>query len=132
MNDVKKKFLAGVFLGCVTLFLIAMYVTVYLNEVQFELTDVVVFVLLLTSWFHFFTWGADTKVLKDELGRVVSNKSASISYHVLTTALFVLWILDRILFVRKNEFGNEMLFVALCFALVIYPLIQLIVSKKYT
>lgn len=125
------KLISGIFLFSVTLFLVSMYITDYMNGFEIRITDVVVFVLLLSSWFQFFTWGSDTKVQKDELGKNISNTSAKLSYFILTGSLFILWVIDRITFVRKNEFGNVSLFIALCLAITIFPIIQFFVSRKY-
>lgn len=127
----RTKLISGLFLLVVTVFMVAMYVTTYMTGGKPGITDFMVFVLLLTSWFQFFTWGGDAKAQKDELGQRVSDTSAKLSYFILTGSLFVLWIIDRMVFVRKNEFGNVTLFVALCLAMLLYPVIQFILSRKY-
>ncbi|MDG5471442.1 hypothetical protein P6709_06760 [Jeotgalibacillus sp. ET6] len=125
------KLIGGTFLFLVTLFLITMYITDYMNGLKIGLTDVFVFVLLLASWFQFMTWGSDPKVQKDELGKNVSTTSAKLSYFILTGCLFILWIIDRVSFVSNNEFGNVPLFIALCFAVMLFPVIQFFLSRKY-
>lgn len=127
----RANVIGALFLSGVTLFFIFMYATEYMNGLEIGLTDVMIFVLLLTSWFQFLTWGSDTKVQKDELGEKVSMISARLSYFILTGSLFLLWIIDRMIFIRKNEFGNQTLFAALCLALIIFPLIQFITARKY-
>ncbi|WHY85908.1 hypothetical protein QNH39_25585 [Neobacillus novalis] len=125
------KLICGIFLFLVTLFLVTMYITDYMNGLKIGISDVVVFVLLLSSWLHFFTWGSDPKVQKDELGKNISNTSAKLSYFILTGSLFMLWVIDRITFVRKNEYGNVSLFIALCLAMMLFPIIQFFISRKY-
>ncbi|WP_404452149.1 hypothetical protein LG329_17620 [Virgibacillus necropolis] len=126
-----SNLISGIFLSLATLFLLSMYASEYINGLEIGITDVMIFVLLLTSWFQFFTWGSDKKVQKDELGKKVANNSAKLSYHILTGSLFIVWIIDRIVFVRKNEFGNVSLFIALCLATILFPIIQFFSARKY-
>lgn len=125
------KWVGGVFLFAVTLFLGTMYVTDYMNGMEIGITDVLVFLLLLSSWFQFFTWGPDPKVQKDELGKSVSNTSAKLSYFILTGSLFILWVIDRMTSADPGEFGNLYLFIALCFAVMLFPVTQFFVARKY-
>lgn len=128
--EIRTKLISGLFLFLVTLFLVTMYITDYMNGYNTGITDVLIFVLILLSWLQFFTWG-DPKVQKDELGKSVSNTSAKLSYFILTGSIFVLWVIDRITFARENEFGNVSLFIALCFAVMLFPIIQFFISRKY-
>lgn len=127
----KLNILTAIFLAASTLFLLVMYVTDYMNGVEIGLTGVMVIVLLVMSWLQFLTWGSDTKVQKDELGEKIAMISARLSYYTLTGILFLLWIIDRIVFVRRNEFGNETLFAALCLSIVLFPVIQFFTARKY-
>lgn len=127
----KANILTAIFLVASTLFLLVMYVTDYMNGVGIGLTGVMVIVLLVMSWLQFLTWGSDTKVQKDELGEKIAMISARLSYFILTGSLFLLWIVDRIVFIRRNEFGNETLFAALCLAIVLFPVTQFFTARKY-
>ncbi|MGR9545493.1 hypothetical protein [Priestia megaterium] len=93
-------------------FLITMYITDFKNGYSIGVTGVIGIVVVLTSIFQFATWGLDRKVQKDEMGKKVATISAKTSYHILTISLFVLWVADRIIFVRRNDFGNISLFAA--------------------
>ncbi|WP_033542958.1 hypothetical protein [Planococcus sp. CAU13] len=125
------KLIGGMFLFVVTLFLVAMYVTDYMNGMEIGITDVLVFLLLLSSWFQFFTWGSDPKVQKDEMGKSIFNTSAKLSYFILTGSIFTLWVVDRMTSADTGEFGNLYLFIALCFAVMLFPIIQFFVARKY-
>ncbi|MBA4493352.1 hypothetical protein ACFO25_04165 [Paenactinomyces guangxiensis] len=120
-----------IILGSISIFLAIMYIADFINGMSIEVSDIIVWVLLLTSWFQFLTWGSDNKIQKDEMGKQIAATSAKISYHILTGSLFLLWILDRIIFVRKNEFGNISLLAALCLAIVIFPVIQFFIARRY-
>lgn len=126
------KLISGFFLLTVTIFLSLMYITDYMNGMNIRITDVIVLLLILSTWFQFFTWGSDSKVQKDELGKSISSTSAKLSYFILTGSIFILWVIDRISFERTNEFGNISLFIALCFAVMLYPITQFFIAKKYS
>lgn len=126
------KLISGIFLFAVTLFLVVMYVTDYLNGLEIGITDVLVFLLLLSAWFQFFTWGSDPNVQKDEMGKSISNTSAKLSYFILTGSIFILWVADRMTSAHTGEFGNLYLFIALCFAVMLFPITQFFVARKYT
>lgn len=126
------KLISGFFLLTVTIFLSSMYVTDYMNGMNIRITDVIVLLLILSTWFQFFTWGADSKVQKDELGKSISSTSAKLSYFILTGSIFILWVIERISLERTNEFGNISLFIALCFAVMLYPITQFFIAKKYS
>lgn len=126
------KLISGFFLLTVTIFLSSMYITDYMNGMNIRITDVIVLLLILSTWFQFFTWGSDSKVQKDELGKSISSTSAKLSYFILTGSIFILWVIDRISLERTNEFGNISLFIALCFAVMLYPITQFFIAKKYS
>ncbi|MFP7487886.1 hypothetical protein SFC65_27440 [Priestia filamentosa] len=132
MKREKKGYLiAGIFLAVISLGMIGLYISDYIIDKSLNVSSVVGFILILIAWFQFTTWGSDKKVQKDEMGKKVAAISAQTSYYVLTALLFLLWIADRIVFVRKNDFGNVSLFVALCCSLVIFPIIQFFSARRY-
>jgi magnesium-transporting ATPase (P-type) len=108
-----------------------MYITDFKNGYSIGVTGVIGIVVVLTSIFQFATWGFDRKVQKDEMGKKVATISAKTSYHILTISLFVLWVADRIIFVRRNDFGNISLFAAICLSLVIFPIVQFFSARQY-
>ncbi|MFC7439734.1 hypothetical protein [Laceyella putida] len=123
--------IGGMVLGLISLVLIGLKVTDHLSGDPFEIADIMIFVLLFVAWMQLFTWGIDLKMQKDEMGKQIAYRSATISYNVAAIGLFVLWIIDRIVFMRKEDFGNVSLFAALCFVLVLNPLVQFFVARKY-
>ena len=88
-------------------------------------------VILVGGGFQLFTWRNDETAKKDEMGRQIVYRSSVISYRLLTVILFILWVADRYLYNRTNDFGNEFLFIAVCFAMLLQPILQMIASKKY-
>ena len=53
-----------------------------------------------------------------------------ISYYILIICMFLIWIIDRIVFDRSNDYGNITLFFTLCFTMILYPLVGFIVSES--
>src|SRR5690349_6182494 len=102
----RNNVVGGIILGIITLGLLTLYITDFINDKKLNLNSILGIVLLLIAWLQFSTWGSDKKVQKDEMGKKVAAISAKTSYHILTIALFILWVLDRIIFVRRNDFGN--------------------------
>ncbi|MGK3722531.1 hypothetical protein ACSLFS_26030 [Priestia megaterium] len=132
MKNVQRNYILGiVVLLSFAFFLVTMYITDFKNGYSIGVTGVIGIVVVLTSLFQFATWGFDREVQKDEMGKKVATISAKTSYHILTISLFILWIVDRIIFIRKNDFGNISLFAAICLSLVIFPIVQFFSAKRY-
>jgi len=132
MGNVKKNYvLATIILLSCAFVLFTIYITDFKDGVRLGVTGVIAIVGVITTLCQLATWGFDRKVQKDEMGKKIATMSAKRSYHILTMSLFVLWILDRIIFLRKNDFGNISLFAAFCLALVIFPIVQFFSSRRY-
>jgi len=116
MKNVQRNYVLGiVVLLSFAFFLITMYITDFKNGYSIGVTGVIGIVVVLTSIFQFATWGFDRKVQKDEMGKKVATISAKTSYHILTISLFVLWVADRIIFVRRNDLNCSFSFSTTCF-----------------
>ncbi|MED4253386.1 hypothetical protein P4689_12340 [Priestia megaterium] len=116
MKNVQRNYILGiVVLLSFAFFLITMYITDFKNGYSIGVTGVIGIVVVLTSIFQFATWGFDRKVQKDEMGKKVATISAKTSYHILTISLFVLWVADRIIFVRRNDLNCSFSFSTTCF-----------------
>lgn len=120
----------SVFLAALLILLAAMAIKDYKNG-TIGTSSVTSVVIALAVCLQFLTWGTDRKAQQDEMGKIIAAKSAKISYHILTLALFLFWIADRIVFVRRDDFGNLSLFLALCFCLVLYPVVQLFYVRRF-
>lgn len=103
----------------------------YINGEPPSLSDLISIPILIMSIMQVKTWGFDQKAQKDEMGQMITNTSAKISYFILIVFLFLFYIADRIIFMRKDELGNLSLLVALFFALALLPIVEFIVAKRY-
>jgi hypothetical protein len=120
-----------ILLGAVSLFILGDYVVEFIEKGRVSFSAVTVLLLLFFGWMEIFTWGHDKQAAKDEMGKQIAMKSAKISYYLVISGLFLLWIIDRIVFVRSNEFGNISLLIGLCLALMIHPIVQFFLTRKY-
>lgn len=125
------KWIIGLVIGA---FLIYMAVRTWMKYSSGEpvtTSDLISIPILLMSFMQLVTWGLDSKAQRDEMGQQISLKSAMISYYLLVIALFLLWIADRIVFVRKDDLGNMTLFFALCLSLVLHPIVEFFHARRY-
>ncbi|KPV58993.1 hypothetical protein QJ48_13695 [Paenibacillus sp. A3] len=120
----------SIFVAATLVFFAVMAIKDYMNG-TIGTSSVTSVVVALAICLQFLTWGTDRKAQQDEMGKIIAAKSAKISYHILTVALFAFWIADRIVFVRKDDFGNLSLFLTLCFCLVLYPVVQLFYVRRF-
>jgi len=87
--------------------------------------------ILIGGGIQLYTWRNDERAKKDERGKHIVQQSSVWGYRIMTVALFILWFMDRRMYHSENEFGNPFLFVALCLALILLPMLQLITSRRY-
>jgi len=55
-----------------------------------QTAEILMWIVIISAFFHLAKWGNDLKVQKDEMGQHITNKSGKISYYILTVFLFVL------------------------------------------
>lgn len=133
VSEMKKTFYAqGWILLCIAFIL---FIIVTWTDVQtgnfLSKGNLLMLVILLGGGLQLFTWRNDERAKKDEMGKHIVYRSSLLSYRILVVALFALWLIDRHLYNRTNEFGNEMLFTGFCISLIILPAYQFILSKRY-
>jgi len=132
MKKERLNYLLGLGLMVIlTLFAATTYIGNYKNGLNLETGGVLGIVVLLIAWIQFITWGVDKKAQKDEMGKKITTISAKTSYHILNISLFILWMVDHIVFARKNDFGNISLFAAVCLSMTIFPIVQFITARRY-
>lgn len=93
----------------------------------FGIPEYLVVIGLVIAWSEFITWGSRREVQKDEMGKEIIKKSNNISYNILFIALLIIWIIDY-LFIGNEH--NYPLFIALCLAYTINPVVQYILVKR--
>lgn len=93
----------------------------------FGIPEYLVIIGLVIAWGEFITWGSRREVQRDEMGKEIIKKSNNISYNILFISLLIIWIIDY-LFVGNEH--NYPLFIALCLAYIINPVVQYILVKR--
>ena len=103
----------------------------YLNGENVSISYIISSVFLIMIIIEGITWDMDFKVQKDEMGKKIASQAAMISYYILIICMFLIWIIDRIVF--ENQTIMEILhyFSHFCFTMILYPLVGFIVSRKY-
>jgi hypothetical protein len=132
----KKKFIF--LLNCICLVAIiayTLYVFVTEKRIKMGVFFFVAACLIISSIVNLVTWGdaeAVSEESQDELGKHISYLSYKIGYFVLIIVMFItlvigegktIWSLDNV--------QNSALYLALCASLVIVPITEFFVSKKF-
>ncbi|WP_051330792.1 hypothetical protein [Aneurinibacillus terranovensis] len=126
-----SKFYISLGLGIVLLYMVGSAIMNVISGKPVTTSDLISIATLLMFFMRFITWGMDRKAEMDEMGRRINYQSAKISYFLLIVILFILWIMDRLVFVRKDDLGNMTLFFALCISLVLLPTVEFFLSRRY-
>ncbi|AFH62379.1 hypothetical protein ACVNS2_17180 [Paenibacillus caseinilyticus] len=96
-----------------------------------SIMDLFLLALVLHTLLNTFTWNSMEEE-RDERGRTISTESAAFSYHVLLVLLLLMFIVDLWLGRRNGEFvGNVPLFVVLCAALILQPVVEWWKARKH-
>lgn len=129
MINKKLKVIGIIVLSLVILLFLGLYVVDFFNDSEGQSADILMWVIIILTFFHLVTWGNDSKAEKDEMGQQIKNKSGKISYYILTILLFVLWFIDRQISVP--DLGTIFLLSAFCIGVIIFPIVQFIVSRRF-
>src|SRR5690625_6471293 len=92
MRNKKLKVLTGIVLSVITLLFLGLYIIDFLNDSENPAPDILLWVVVILTFFYSATWGVDSKAEEDEMGQQIKNISGKISYYILITFLFVLCI----------------------------------------
>ena len=60
----RNNVVGGIILGIITLGLLTLYITDFINDKKLNLNNILGIVLLLIAWLQFSTWGSDKKYKK--------------------------------------------------------------------
>lgn len=123
-----KDIIGLIFLIAITLYFGGILVSFFKSGDSYGVTEFLLIIGLLVAWGEILTWRTRREVQKDEMGKTIIKNSSNISYYVVFISLLILWIID-LFFINKGE--NYTLFIALCIAYIIKPIIQFILVKKH-
>ncbi|MFA9558266.1 hypothetical protein ACERII_13240 [Evansella sp. AB-rgal1] len=95
------------------------------------LSDVIFLSMLLLFFFFTITWGSSKKkdgiLPSEELGKQIQHKSASVSYYMIVSLLFVGLIIDRIV----TGTPNTTIMILFGLSLVIQPFITYVIAQTF-
>ena len=123
----KKDIIWLVVLTGITLYIGITLLSYFRIGDTFGIPEYLVIIGLVIAWGELITWGSRREVQKDEMGKEIIKKSNNISYNILFISLLIIWIIDY-LFIGNEQ--NYPLFLAMCLAYIINPVVQFILVKK--
>ncbi|QHS23783.1 hypothetical protein GWK91_12860 [Virgibacillus sp. MSP4-1] len=129
MNNNKLKVLVGTVLSLIIMVLLGLYIVDFINDPDGQTADILIWMIVIVTFFHSATWGSDKKAEKDEMGQRIKNESGKISYYILTVFLFVLWFVYNQM--TESTLGSIFLLSAFCIGVILFPLVQFVIAKKY-
>lgn len=128
----KLSVIGSVLLGVIILAFLGLYAVDFIDDENGQMGDILMWLVIILIFFHGATWGNDSKAEKDEMGRLIKNKSGKISYYILTFILFAFWLIDSLVNENLSGLGNIFLLTALCLAMILYPSYSFFVVRRMT
>ncbi|MGM7681207.1 hypothetical protein ACSVDA_03535 [Cytobacillus sp. Hm23] len=121
----------GLILGLVILSVLSftIFKTITGKEVGFN--EILVFSSLFMMFFSAITWGGEKEkdgiLQNEELGRKITEQSSKISYYILVVIIIIFVFLDY----SVNGTYNFFILGIMGIAMVLLPLVEFLVSRKY-
>lgn len=123
--------IGGIIIATAALIVIGYSIVKIINGGDFGFNEITTISILLAMFFSAITWGDkeenDGVFVGDELGKKITEKSSKISYYILLVVLLIAVTADQIV----NETNNIFLLAALGLGMIILPLVEFLVAKKY-
>lgn len=123
--------IGGIIIATAALIVIGYSIVKIINGGDFGFNEITTISILLAMFFSAITWGDkeenDGVFVGDELGQKITEKSSKISYYILLVVLLIAVAADQIV----NETNNIFLLAALGLGMIILPLVEFLVAKKY-
>lgn len=123
--------IGGIIIGIATLIVIGYSIFKIISGREVGFQEVMVIGTLLMMFFSAITWGnkeeKDGILIDEELGQRITEKSSKISYFILVFFILVAVAADELV----NGTINVFLLAILGLAMIILPLVEFLVAKKY-
>ncbi|MHA6250893.1 hypothetical protein [Oceanobacillus sp. CAU 1775] len=127
----KKRNIGAFIVGAATLITIGFSIYKILTGQEVGFQEVVAMGMLLMVFFSAITWGSkeekDGILVDEELGQKITEKSSKISYFILMVIILVAVAADQ----WVNGTVNVFLLAVLGLAMVVLPLVEFLVARKY-
>jgi len=118
----KTRKIGAIIIGTATLIVIGYSIVKIINGKDFGFNEITTISILLMMFFSAITWGD-----KKEKDGIFTEKSSKISYFILLVVLLIAVAADQIV----NGTNNIFLLAALGLGMIILPLVEYLVAKKY-
>ncbi|TPG71134.1 hypothetical protein EEL32_19455 [Brevibacillus laterosporus] len=102
----------------------------YVQGHQLGFSDLSSIPIILMFFFNTISWNSEEE-RKDELGQLITFKSAKVSYFVLMIFIFIVFVIEELPHYANQPIKNMPLFLVLCVSTVILPAVEFIVSKRF-
>jgi|SRR5690625_2752738 len=123
--------IGGIIIGIATLIVIGYSIFKIISGREVGFQEVIAIGTLLMMFFSAITWGnkeeKDGILIDEELGQRITEKSSKISYFILVFFILVAVAADELV----NGTINVFLLAILGLAMIILPLVEFLVAKKY-
>lgn len=127
----KTRKIGAIIFGTATLIVIGYSIFKIINGKEVGFQEIIAIGMLVMMFFSAITWGnkeeKDGILIDEELGQRITEKSSKISYFILVFFILVAVVADEVV----NGTINIFLLAILGLAMIILPLVEFLVAKKY-
>lgn len=123
--------ISAIIIGAATLIVIGYSIFKIITGKEVGFQEVIVIGTLLMMFFSEITWGTkeekDGILIDEELGQRIIEKSSKVSYYIMVFFILVAVAADKLV----NGSINVFLLAILGLAIILLPLVEFMVAKKY-
>lgn len=130
MKNINVKLFGGILSGIALLIVLGFNLYKFIQGNGLSFSDLITIPVLLIFFLNTITWNSDQEQ-QDELGRMITYKSAKLSYFCLLIFIFITFLVVEFPVRSNQQIENMPLFIVLCVAVVILPAIEFFVARKY-
>ncbi len=130
-KQMNTRLMGGLIIGLAILVVVGFTIYKIMTGHEVGFGEISTISILLMLFFPAITWGGEKEkdgiLQNEELGIKISEQSSKISYYILVIVLLIAVFIDY----SMNGTYNLLLVVILGIAMVLLPLVQFIVSRRY-
>lgn len=128
-NDLNTKFIKSIISGIILLVILGDNLYKYITTQELGFNELLSIPIALMFFLSAITWNLTEE--QDELGRLITYKSAKVSYFILMIFIFITFIIVEYPTSEGYSLRNKPLFIVLCVSTMILPLMEFIISRRY-
>ncbi|KGA96721.1 hypothetical protein AJ85_00945 [Alkalihalobacillus alcalophilus ATCC 27647 = CGMCC 1.3604] len=123
--------IGGLIIGLAILAVLGFTIYKILTDKEVGFNEIITFSILFAMFFSTITWGGEKEkdgiLQKEELGKKITEQSSKISYLILVVLILIAVYVDHLI----SDTYNIFLLGILGVAMVLLPLVEFLVSRKY-